>query len=536
MLGSAGGENSAALVAGKRPRRDFIEAVWTLFCSIRFAVALNVGLALAAMIGTVIPQMPPGIENFDLELSQFLAGAQARYGEVSSALYWAGFYNLYQSLWFRMLVVAVVFSIVMCTLNRWQSIMRQIRTPSLNFAESFILGLAEKATFRSVPVDLSAAEGALRAALRRSRYRVVSALSPDGKTVFVYADRDRWSKLVTFVSHAALVMVILTSAGMANLGWREQSVPFYPGRPVNLGHGTDFTVRSDNFSIDYYADGKTVKEYKDRLVVSKGGKDVLTKTVLVSDPLRYNDISFFLVSYQPVVFARAKDDKGADLPLMKMAATGPVTALQDPKGVLVEFGQTSKDNLPLDYVQLPVKDHLITLALTYYQDVSRQAGENPPIYAQAYVDKNFDKAVYDAFVPRNAPLRLPGFEQYSFSFTKDTTAILEVAMDPGFALGAVFFTIMALGFTVSLYTSYARCWARITVSEDRPGSVNVVIGGLVEKNKVSFERDFERLAVRVRDRLADRVRVSAQASVGGSGIVDETGEGEGGSVQAACGR
>src|SRR5436305_12797463 len=45
--------------AQKRPQRDLIEAVWTMFCSIKFAVVLNIALALAAMLATIIPQMQP---------------------------------------------------------------------------------------------------------------------------------------------------------------------------------------------------------------------------------------------------------------------------------------------------------------------------------------------------------------------------------------------------------------------------------------------------------------------------------------------
>src|SRR5438034_8224792 len=110
----------------RRPRRDLAETIWALFCSIRFAIVLNVALALAAMLGTIIPQMQPGLQNFGTELNLFLDNARGRYGDLSGVLYWAGFYNLYNSLWFRMLVVLVVFSITMCTLNRWGPIMRLI--------------------------------------------------------------------------------------------------------------------------------------------------------------------------------------------------------------------------------------------------------------------------------------------------------------------------------------------------------------------------------------------------------------------------
>ena len=500
---------AVASTLNRRPPRDFVESVWVLFCSIRFAIVLNVALALAAMLGTVVPQLQPGMQNFEAELNSFLDAARGRYGDVTGLLYWAGFFDLYNSLWFRMLVVLVVFSIIMCTLNRWGPIMRLINHPAVRVSESFVDGLTEKAWFRSVPVDADSAEGALRVALKKSRYRVVADHSEDGEVVHLYADRDRWSKLVTFVSHAALVSLILVAAGMQPLGWREQSVYFYPGVPVGVGHGTDFKVRSDKFWIEYYPDGKSVKEYKDTLTVLEGGREVLTKTIIVNDPLRYKGANFFLVSYQPVLYVSAKDDKGAKLPVKKMGSSGLITNTVQSGETQVDFQFVSSDNLPQDLVQLPVKDHILTLELTYYQDVARTDSENPPVYVKAYVDKNFDKRIYDAFLPRNGELRLPGFESYTFGFRKDMTTILEVAKDPGLGVVATLFLIMAAGFTISLYTTFTRCWARITLNQERPGTVNILIGGMAEKNKVTFERDFQRLATRARDALGSSVKREA---------------------------
>jgi hypothetical protein len=62
---------------------------------------------------------------------------------------------------------------------------------------------------------------------------------------------------------------------------------------------------------------------------------------------------------------------------------------------------------------------------------------------------------------------------------------------------------MALGFTISLYTSFTRCWVRITPSTGNVAATDVLLAGLAEKNKVSFERDFQRLAERVKEGLAD---------------------------------
>lgn len=488
--------------ARQGPKRDFIEAVWVLFCSVKFAVALNVGLAFVVMLGTVIPQIQPGIQTSSEALADFLDGAQGRYGDLSGLLYWAGFFDIYNSLPFRMLAVIVVFSIIICTLNRWQPTMRLITKPIVKASDGFLGGLTEKAQFRAVPVTQEQAESALRGAFRKGRYRVISERSEDGSILHLYGDRDRWSKLVTFVSHAGLVMLILVSAFISNIGWRERSLLFNPGVPVNVGHGTDFSVANVGWEIEYYPGTQTIQEFRNTLAVYENNTQVLTKTIIVNDPLKYKDVNFFLVSYFPVLYVKGTDAAGNALPLNLMGASGPITDTAGADEKLLEFSFTSTDNLPLDYVQYRGTEHTFTLEITYYQNVARAPGENPPAYAKVYVDQEFDTPIYDAFLPRSGPLEIPGYEEFKFSFREDTATVLEVAQDPGLLLVGIFFTIMAAGFTISLYTTYARCWAKVTSDPERAGTVNIVVGGLAEKNKVAFERDFENLAIRIKDALA----------------------------------
>ncbi len=405
----------------KRPQRDLVETVWTLFCSIKFAVVLNVSIALAAMIGTIIPQMQPGILDFPGQLDQFMTDATSRYGDLTGIMQWAGLFDLFNSLWFRLLVVTTVFSIIICTLNRWQPTIRLITQPTIRTSDGFLAALSEKAQFRAVPLGEEDATKALTAALRKSRYRVVSERSDDGKVLHLYADRDRWSKMLTFVSHAALVTLILVGAGITATGWRERSVIFNPNVPVDVGHGVGFTVANIGFNIDYYPDGTTVKQYNNTLAVYEGGTQVLTKTIIVNDPLRYKGITYFLVSYQPVLYAKAVDSSGNNVPLQKMGSSGPITdTVTSAKGsMLLDFPYTdSNDNLPMDLVQFHVPNHIITLEMTYYQDVSRLPNENPPAYVRAYVDQNFNNTIYDAFLPRTGTFSVPGYGGYKFTFHK----------------------------------------------------------------------------------------------------------------------
>ena len=101
--------------------------------------------------------------------------------------------------------------------------------------------------------------------------------------------------------------------------------------------------------------GTTVKEYKNTLAVFENGTEVLTKTIIVNDPLRYKGVNFFLVSYQPVLYVKAVDQSGNTMALRRMGATGPMTTTTSTDESLIDFQFQNSDNLPLDYVQLPFK-------------------------------------------------------------------------------------------------------------------------------------------------------------------------------------
>jgi cytochrome c biogenesis protein ResB len=260
-------------------------------------------------------------------------------------------------------------------------------------------------------------------------------------------------------------------------------------------------VANQGFDIEYYEDGKTVKEYRNTLAVYRGDTQVLTKTITVNDPLKYNGVNYFLVSYQPVLYVNGTNAAGDTLPLKKMGASGPMTATLEGGEALVDFQYVSDDNMPMDLIQVPAGDSVLTLEIRYYQDVARLPGENPPVYVRVYKDREFNQTIFENFIPRTGRFAIPGFEQYTLSFRTGTATILEVAMDPGLGLVAFWFGIMTLGFTLSLYTTYTRTWVRIAPNPEAPGTVNILLGGLAEKNKVAFERDFEKLAGRVRDAL-----------------------------------
>ena len=94
---------------------------------------------------------------------------------------------------------------------------------------------------------------------------------------------------------------------------------------------------------------------------------------------------------------------------------------------------------------------------------------------------------------------------------------MEVAEDYGLTPVAFWFVIMTAGFALSLYVTFVRCWVRITPNAADPTRCDVTLGGLAEKNKISFEAEFEKLAGRVRDYLARAVADRPAAAAAGAG-------------------
>lgn len=498
--------------AAGRTRRDPFEAIWGLFCSVRFAVIQILVLVGVITLGTLIPQMPGGLRDFPTDYAAFLSAVQTRFGAFTDAMLWAGMFDLYNSFWFRLLIIIQIYSIIACTLNRWGPIWRQINPPNARSSAAFLQTLSEQARFGGVPLAPEVAADALAGALRRRRYRVLRETDPADGTVYLYADRDRWSKLVTFVSHAALVMFIVTAAFVSSVGWRELGVLFLPGQPVAIGHGTTWTVRSDEFQIEYYPGTSQVQEFWNTLTVLRDGQEVLTKRIRVNDPLRYENVNYFLVSTQTVGSVLAVTAAGDPLPLNRMGQSGPMTTTVGgpAEPLLLTFSDMqSEEGLPMELVQVrrPGKE-TITLQVTEYSDVARQAGEAPPLFVRAYVGQNFDTSYYNNLVPRSGELIIPEWPDLRFTLTGEIAPVLEVAREPDWGAAMFWFMVMAGGFALSLYVVFNRCWVRITRRADDPEVCDVLFGGLADRGKVAFEREFERLAEQARDALAARARAA----------------------------
>ena len=179
--------------------------VWSFFSSVRLTVALLIIIALAAVVGTVIPQ-----QDAASEAVQKLPPA------LSGALKVLQLHDLYRSPWFLLLMGLLTVNLVVCSLNRLPASLRLYhRQP-----EPDRPGLYEELP----PERVLAAEGSVEDEAARSEQALKKALGSverkgTDQATWLSGRKGAWSYFGVYVIHAGVLVIILGAVIGSILGF-----------------------------------------------------------------------------------------------------------------------------------------------------------------------------------------------------------------------------------------------------------------------------------------------------------------------------
>ena len=218
---------SAGQAAGRDDRRAGPSHVaragmrlWRLFTSVNFAVVQIVAIAVLAVFGMTIRQLP----GFAFRTPADYATEMNRLRSVYEPVFGVGvvdvmerlqLFHVFTSTPFTIALLVLAFSILICTLDRtprlWQqSAWIRVVQPDAYYDPQ----LPERVSIEAGP-GLTA--GSVAAALRRHRFVVRREVGPDGRE-YVYGDRNRWTKMATLVSHLGLILFLVAGLVTARFG------------------------------------------------------------------------------------------------------------------------------------------------------------------------------------------------------------------------------------------------------------------------------------------------------------------------------
>ena len=290
-------------------------AAWRVLTDVRFAVVLITLLATAGLIGMLVRQFPVTAADDPARYAVELANVRAAWADLPAgsllvdAFDSAGFFSVFSTPWFLLLMTVLVLSIICCTLDRTPRLWRSVGGTRVEQPAAFFdPGRDHRA------VIAGAGDGAVEAvqdAFRRRHFRRRRVVATDGAT-YVYGDRNQYQKLATLLTHTGLVLFLAGGAVTVAAGF--ETVVFVGeggSAPVQaVGTPGNLLVRNNAFYAPRRADG-SFADFSTDLSVYRDGEQVARKTIRVNDPLTFEGFVFHQNTFGPAADLLIRDATGA---------------------------------------------------------------------------------------------------------------------------------------------------------------------------------------------------------------------------------
>ncbi|HEX2756053.1 MAG TPA: cytochrome c biogenesis protein ResB [Candidatus Limnocylindrales bacterium] len=297
------GAASAGLLDG------ILDGLWHGLTSMRFAIALTLIAAALSFVGALVMQAPAGVLADANAKAAWIAQVRPKYGAFTDVFDALQVFNIFNSLWFRLVGGLLVASITACTAHRTPAVWRTATKPTVDVGEAFFEHAPQH---EAMVVHRSADEAlaAVRTVLGKRRFRTL--VHNDG-TMHLYADRNRWGPFGSLVGHLAFVVILAGAMIGGALGFQNPDFTIAEGSTLTVPSATGLSIRLDAFRDSYDPATGMPLDYASQVVLFEDGTEVARHTIRVNDPLRYDGISFFQSFFGPAVILSATADGGSPL-------------------------------------------------------------------------------------------------------------------------------------------------------------------------------------------------------------------------------
>ena len=454
--------------APRTHRTRLVLRAWRTACSLRTTTVLLAALTVLVILGTAFPQLTDETRADEAAYGQWQVGLEARYEGAAPVLRSLGLFAVYSSPLTSLILAALFISGIACTLDRVRPVWRSITArPNPVRPPGFYTRTACR--YSTEVASRHQARQETEAILSRQRYRLIS--EQKGGAIHIAGYRNRWSRIGSIITHAALVLLAVGAMWSLGSAWSEPSVALGPGQIYDVGHGHDFQVRHDGFEIETYPDG-TVKEYLSHLVVLRQRAETVRKTIRVNDPLFYEGVAFLLSASGPSVLVRGWDADRQPL-TMEDSTNGQVSAGE----VALNFASPDQEQS----VYIPSVE--TTLYLNLVKPLVPANSTDAPLVSLEAVPMGETEASISTSVSSGETVILSGV---SLQFHEEHHSVLRVVSDPGFQplIGASL--VGVAGLVVTFCFNPSSIWVKLTESE-------LLLAGSSDRNRVTFEQHFARI-------------------------------------------
>lgn len=265
-------------------------------------VILAILLALALVLGTLIPQVPAGLAGDPTDWS---AAQPGLLGQADGLFQVLGLFDLYHALWFRLLLalagLAIFCSAAESAEIAWRATRGQWTAASLALWGRHPLQVHLPAA--QVPAE---AQTQARSFLTIHGYRWTEVSgAPAGNAVASRRAALCWAQPASL---AGLLLALLGLAIVAALGWQSAAWQPAVGDSYVIGHGTPYTLRLDTFEA-----GDRAGVYHSHVTWLQDEQPAHTAELAVGRPAAWRGLAVRQVDVAPAVTLRGTDPSGRSL-------------------------------------------------------------------------------------------------------------------------------------------------------------------------------------------------------------------------------
>ena len=437
--------------------------------SLKLTFTLLLIIALASILGTVIPQEYEGGQSF----SHLSPGLVKAFNSLQ-------LFDMYHSVWFIILMCLLSLNLIVCSVNRFPTSWKLFRKiPSLDRGKPF----EKLPPDRVLVIERKRDEVIERLEnLLLRRYRRVRRSDTANTTLF-QGEKGAYSHFGVYIIHTSILIVIagaiigslLGFKAFVNLPEGESTSTVYLRRQRGIKK-LDFSVRCDKFSIAYYDNGMP-KEYRSDLSFLKNNKAIYQGPLLVNHPITFNGIRFYQASYGSVPGGQAyitiKKGNGEETTITVKLKDSFYLEEKDARVTILRI----EDNI-MDMGQavlLNIQSSEGTMRLWVFKDIERIKEGIPGLF-------------------KKVPKFNPGlFEPYYFKLNNIETKYytgLQLSHDPGASIVAIGSFFIIIGFIVTFFSSHKRLWVRL---DEQEGRTRIMVSATSNKDPVGLRRETEYL-------------------------------------------
>lgn len=293
-------------------KSSIVDKIWNFFSSVKVGVGIIAAVLISSAIGTIFPQkfyVPAQTESDYLEYYERL------YGTVGKIYYELGFYDMYNSWWFKILIGMLATSIIIASIDRVVPLYKSLKKQRTRRHPSFMKRqrIYGEGSVEKPEESLSKAEEKLK----ELRYQVKTEKGA------ILAEKHRFSRWGPYINHTGLIIFF---AGVLLRGipgfYVDETMWLREGETRNIPGANGYVLENRGFTLEEYTkeeaeevfgaaldkNGPIAKTYKTDVTLYKQKEGSLTGSedlekvedysIVVNKPLKFNGFNVFQMDYK----------------------------------------------------------------------------------------------------------------------------------------------------------------------------------------------------------------------------------------------